>query len=162
VFAAAAARAARPQAVPRSRMQRYARTVPGTLLLSMEGARALAGLRSGDGPLSVRARPSSIKRDCDPRTTSSGGNCLVNVHAKSRLIPETSTDTPVRRQGPGRSLPGPDAGHPLHSAGGQRVRAVVRNRWRRARCVPDRPVNIGYLRSLPDSLIHRLTWVQAG
>ena len=28
-----------------------------------------------------------------------------------------SADTPVRNQGPGRSLPGPDAGHPLHGAG---------------------------------------------
>ena len=28
-----------------------------------EGARVLAGLRSGDGPLSVRARPSGLKRD---------------------------------------------------------------------------------------------------
>jgi hypothetical protein len=27
-------------------------------------------------------------------------------------------DTPVRNHGPGRSLPGPDAGHPLHRAGG--------------------------------------------
>jgi hypothetical protein len=42
----------------------------------------------------------------------------VNVHAKSRLILETSADTPVRNQGPGNSLPGPDAGHPLHRAGG--------------------------------------------
>jgi hypothetical protein len=30
-----------------------------------EGARVLAGRRSGDGPLSVRVRPSSLKRDCD-------------------------------------------------------------------------------------------------
>jgi hypothetical protein len=42
----------------------------------------------------------------------------VNVHAKSRLILETSAGTPVRDQGPGGSLPGPDAGHPLHRAGG--------------------------------------------
>ena len=53
-----------------------------------EGARVLAGLRSGDGPLSVRVRPSSLKRDCDPRTTSTGEKCLVNVHAKSRLTLE--------------------------------------------------------------------------
>ena len=32
----------------------------------------MAGLRSGDGPLSVRARPSGLKRDCDRRTTSGG------------------------------------------------------------------------------------------
>jgi hypothetical protein len=37
-----------------------------------EGATVLAGLRSGDGPRSVRARPSSIKRDCGRRTTSTG------------------------------------------------------------------------------------------
>ena len=34
----------------------------------------------------------------------------MNVHAKSRLTPETSADTPVRNQGPGRSLPGPGRG----------------------------------------------------
>ena len=48
-----------------------------------EGAGVLAGLRSWDGPLSVRVRPSSLKRDCNRRTTSAGGKCLVNVHAKS-------------------------------------------------------------------------------
>jgi hypothetical protein len=37
--------------------------------------------------------------------------------AKSRLTLETSPDTPVRDQGPGGSLPGPDAGHPLQGAG---------------------------------------------
>ena len=57
-------------------------------------ARVLAELRSGDGPLSVRARPSSIKHDCDRRTTSTSGKCLVNAHAKSRLTLD-STDTPV-------------------------------------------------------------------
>jgi hypothetical protein len=54
-----------------------------------EGARVLAGLISGDGPLSARIRPSSLKPDCDRRTTTyMGGKCLVNVHAKSRLILE--------------------------------------------------------------------------
>jgi hypothetical protein len=48
----------------------------------------VAWLRSGDGPLSVRARPSSIKRDCDRRATSTGEKRLVYVHAKSRLTPE--------------------------------------------------------------------------
>jgi hypothetical protein len=33
------------------------------------------------------------------------------------LDPGASADTPVRNQGPGRSLPGPDAGHPLQGAG---------------------------------------------
>ena len=48
----------------------------------------MAWLRSGDVPLIVRARPSSIKRDCDRRATSTGEKRLVNVHAKSRLTPE--------------------------------------------------------------------------
>ena len=50
----------------------------------------------------------------------------MNVHAKSCLIPETSADTPARNQGPGGSLPGPDAGHPLYGAGGHGVPTVVR------------------------------------
>jgi hypothetical protein len=49
---------------------------------------AVAKLSSGDGPLSVRIRPSSLKRDCDRRATNTGEKCLVNVHAKSRLTPE--------------------------------------------------------------------------
>lgn len=53
-----------------------------------EGVKVLAGLRSEDGPLSVRVLPSSLKRDCDRRATSTGGDCTVNVHAKSPLIRE--------------------------------------------------------------------------
>jgi hypothetical protein len=34
------------------------------------------------------------------------------------LDPGASADTPARRQGPGRSLPGPDAGHPLQAGCG--------------------------------------------
>jgi hypothetical protein len=45
-------------------------------------------LRSGDDPLSVGVRPSSLKRDGDRRTTSTGEKCLVYVHAKSRLTLE--------------------------------------------------------------------------
>lgn len=47
---------------------------PARLLVRMaaEGARVLAGLISGDGPLSVRVRPSSLKGDLDRRTTSTG------------------------------------------------------------------------------------------
>jgi hypothetical protein len=73
--------------------------------MQAEGARVVPRLRSGDGPLSVRARPSSIKRDCDRRATSTGERCLVKVHAKSRLIPETSTDTPVRTKGQAGACP---------------------------------------------------------
>ena len=45
-------------------------------------------VRSGDGPLSVRARPSSLKRDCARRTNDTGGKTPANVHAKSRLTLE--------------------------------------------------------------------------
>lgn len=54
-----------------------------------EGTRVRAGLRSGDGPLSVRVRPSSPKRDRARRATSTGGKTPVNVHAKSRLTLES-------------------------------------------------------------------------
>src|SRR5262245_26393813 len=37
-----------------------------------EGAKVQTRVRSGDGPLSVRIRPSSLKRDCDRRATSTG------------------------------------------------------------------------------------------
>jgi hypothetical protein len=69
-------------------------------------------------PAECTCPPSSLKRDCARRTTSRSGKGPVNVHAKSRLILATSTATPVRDQGPGGSLPGPDAGHPLYCAGG--------------------------------------------
>ena len=56
--------------------------------MSLPPARRAWPLRSGDGPLSVRVRPSSIKRDCARRATSTGGKVAVNVHAKSRLTLE--------------------------------------------------------------------------
>ena len=46
---------------------------------------------------------------------------LSNRFAESILKTRPLTvgaPTPVRNQGPGRSLPGPDAGQPLHGAGG--------------------------------------------
>ena len=43
-------------------------------------ARILAGLRSGDGPLSVRVRPSSLKHDHNRRTNNTDGKCRVNLH----------------------------------------------------------------------------------
>ena len=45
---------------------------------------------------------------------------------------------------------------------GAEVPAVVRDPGRRARCVPDRPVNGGDSRSLADTLMRRLTCEQAG
>jgi hypothetical protein len=79
--------------------------IGGSVRTEPEVLRSPAGLGSGDGPLSVRVRPSHIKRDCDRRTTSMGRKCLVNVHAKSRLIPETSVGTSVRNQGAGGACP---------------------------------------------------------
>jgi hypothetical protein len=58
-----------------------------------------------DGPLSLRVRPSSPRRDCGRRTTSTGGKAPTNVHTKSRLTLKTTTDTPVRNQGSGGACP---------------------------------------------------------
>jgi hypothetical protein len=45
---------------------------------------------------------------------------------------------------------------------GHELPAVVRVPGWRARCVPDRPVNAGNSRSLADTPIYRLTWIEAG
>src|SRR5258708_36414825 len=45
---------------------------------------------------------------------------------KAALDLGASADTPVRRQGPGGSLPGPGAGHPLQGAGSHRPGATIR------------------------------------
>ena len=45
---------------------------------------------------------------------------------EAMLDPGASADTPVRNQGPGRSLPEPDAGHPLQRVGGHKVRPRTR------------------------------------
>ena len=73
-----------PEHLGRLLVRRHAAIIARSAI-ACPGARALAGLRSGDGPLSVRARPSSLKRDCGRWTTSTSGKCLVDVHAKSRL-----------------------------------------------------------------------------
>ena len=52
-----------------------------------------------------------------------------------------STDTPVRNQGPGRSLPGPDSGHPLHGAGGHGA-VSRRPRGVRSTCDSERPTTV--------------------
>jgi hypothetical protein len=56
--------------------------------------------------------PSSIERDCDRRTTSTGGKASVNVHVL-RLTLEPK-DTPVRNQGPG-SRHQPSGRDPWHA-----------------------------------------------
>jgi hypothetical protein len=55
---------------------------------------------------------------------------------------------------PGRKVPGADAAHAARNNGQAPGEASVG--------VPDRPVNAEYMRSLPDSQIHRLTCRQAG
>jgi hypothetical protein len=93
-------------------------------------SRSVSAPRAGDGPLSVRARPSSLKRDYDRRATSTGGKYLVNVHAKSRLIPEPLQA--LRPETKGQAGACPDrAGHPLYGAGGHGVPTIVRDRRRR-------------------------------
>jgi hypothetical protein len=68
-------------------------------------------LRSGDGTLSVRVRPSSLKRDCDRRAASTGEKCLVNVHPRSRAWPWSlcghSGQKPRARPEPARTGRGP-------------------------------------------------------
>jgi hypothetical protein len=56
-------------------------------------------------PAECACPPSSIKRDCDRRTMSTGRTYLADVHPKSRLTLETSASTPVRRRGPGGACP---------------------------------------------------------
>jgi hypothetical protein len=84
---------------------------------------AVAELSSGDGPLSVRIRPSSLKRDCDRRATSTGEKCLVNVHAKSRLTPEPLRTLRSETKGqagacPDRTREGSDEGYEPSLAAG--------------------------------------------
>jgi hypothetical protein len=67
-----------------------------------------------------------------------------------KLDPGASADTPVRNQGPGRSLPGPDAGHPLQAAG-----PITTDSLRRVDSSSDRRQRIMLARSAP-------TWVMPG
>ncbi len=80
-------------------------TPPDRMFCYIQGARALAGLSAGDGPLSVRARPSSLKHDCDRRATSTGGKSRVNVHTKSCLILEPLRTLRSGTKGQARACP---------------------------------------------------------
>ena len=91
------------------------------------------GLGSGDGPLSVRGCPPPSGH---PEIIS---NRFAEMIRDPPLSGGASAPPPIRNQGSGGSLPGPDAGHPLKGAGRARKR-----RAGRARCVPDRPVIRGY------------------
>ena len=67
----------------------------------------LAGLGAGDGLLSVRRHPSTVK----------GASRFLWKWPPATLDRGASVPPLVRNQGPGWSLPGPDAGHPLRCAG---------------------------------------------
>ena len=70
-------------------------------------------------PAECTCPPPSIKRDCDRRTMSTGRTCLADVQAKSlRLILEACGHSGQKTRAR-RSLPGPDAGHPLQGDAGQ-------------------------------------------
>ena len=73
---------------------------------SLDAQRLWLGLGTGDGPLIVRVRPSSLKRDCDRRTTSTGEKRLVNVHAKSRLTLEPLRTLRSEDKGQAGACPG--------------------------------------------------------
>jgi hypothetical protein len=65
---------------------------------------------AGDGPLSVRARPSSPKRDCARRTTSTGGKpwpTYTRSHAWPWSLYGPSGQKPRARQEPARTGRGP-------------------------------------------------------
>jgi len=118
----------------------------------MEGARVPAGLRSGNGLLSVRARPSSLKRDSGRRTMSIGGKCLVNAHAKLRLTPEPLRTLRSETKGQAGACPDRAQAIPCTVRAGAAMPAVVRDRIRRARCVPigvSTPGTHGHSRTAP-------------
>jgi hypothetical protein len=103
-------RASREEPDPPGRLRTRPSPPLNPQVLPYPGCTSPDGLRSGDGPLSVRVRPSSLKRDCDRGTTSTGGKYLVNVHAKSRLTPEplrTLRSEDKARPEPARTRRGP-------------------------------------------------------
>jgi hypothetical protein len=72
----------------------------------LEAVGLLAG--TGDGPLSVRRHSSTVN----------GASRFLRKWPPATIDRGASVPPPARNQGPGTSLPGPDAGHPLHAAGG--------------------------------------------
>jgi hypothetical protein len=82
------------------------------------GCRAAMRLGAGDGPLSVRGCPSTVKGH--PKILSN--RFAESIFGTHPLSVGASAPPPVRDQGPGSSLPGPDAGHPLQAAGGHHGR----------------------------------------
>ena len=62
-----------------------------------EGARVQPGLRSGDGPLSVRTRPSRLKRDCARRATNTGGKGHQGSATATPVRPDRQVSRLYRR-----------------------------------------------------------------
>lgn len=71
----------------------------------------LPGRGSGDGPLSVRGRPSFVK----------GALRFLRNGLRPPLTGGASAPPPASNYRAGPSLPGPDAGHPLPSTGGHQA-----------------------------------------
>jgi hypothetical protein len=69
---------------------------------------------SGDGPLSVRRYSSTVK----------GASRFLRKWPLATLDRGASIPSPGGSQGPGRSLPGPESGHSLQSAGGHEETAT--------------------------------------
>jgi hypothetical protein len=85
---------------------------------------------SGDGPLSVRGRSSTVTGH--PKILSD--RFADSIFRTRALSVGASARPPVRNQGPGGSTPGPDAGHPLHGARGNGASCRARRKGR-AGCV---------------------------
>jgi hypothetical protein len=97
---------------------------PGTSRRRRKPSPARSTTRPSQTINSARVRPSSLKHDCGRRRAGTGERLPAARTREVMLDPGASTDTPVRGQGPGRSLPGPDADHPLYRAGDHRVRTA--------------------------------------
>ena len=106
----------------------------------------MARLASGDGPLSVRGCPSSVKGTEDPFKTASQKASSGPALERRSLCTPSGSETKGQAE-PARTGRGPSPAR----CGRSGVPTFVRNHRRRARCVPDRPVNAGKSQSLAHS-----------
>ena len=89
-----------------------------------ESATVLAGLRSRNGPLSIRVRSS---RSSMTVTAGQQAQAVPGERTREVTLDPKSLRTLRSNQGPGQSLPGPDAGHPLHGACCHRAVPMIGN-----------------------------------
>jgi hypothetical protein len=94
-----------------------------------KGNRAVVTLGSGDSPLSVPGGPPLSRAPEDPFKTAS-----PKASSDPPLSVGAPAPPPVSNQGPGQSLPRPDAGHPLQGAGGHGQIIEERSRTGRSAC----------------------------